>query len=160
MRHTRCGKLRYTARLVIPLESFGHRLNIHPAVNKRTRNRKRSRRRRPHFVRTQVAPRPRSSLAKRPAPRASCAPRVLRTARPAPRASFLRDAAWDSNHLDAGHGRLLCTRMHSLSAARRVPRKLVRGQDAQVVQVGKVRRWQGAQVGNKRKLVCGLMLAL
>ena len=34
LRHTRCGKLRFAARLVIPLEPFGHRLNIHPAVNK------------------------------------------------------------------------------------------------------------------------------
>jgi hypothetical protein len=70
-------------------------------------------------------------------------------ARPAPRASFLRDAAWDSNHLDAGHGRLFYTRMHSLSAARRAPRKLVRGQDAQVVQVGKARRGQDAQVARR-----------
>ena len=36
MRHTRCGKFRYTARLVIPLEPFGHRLIIHPAVNKQS----------------------------------------------------------------------------------------------------------------------------
>ena len=72
-------------------------------------------------------------------------PSVLRPTPPAPRASFLRDAACDSNHLDAGHGRLFYTRMHSLSAARRVPRKLVRGR-GQDTQVGKARRWQARKL--------------
>ena len=35
LRHTRSGNLRKTARLTIPLESLGHRLNFHPAVKKR-----------------------------------------------------------------------------------------------------------------------------
>lgn len=113
LRHTRCGQILYTARIVTELEPFGHRLNIHPAVNKRTRNRKRSRRRRRPFVGRRSLP-----VLDRRFPhvlrQASCAPRVLR---PAPASSPRRSPA--SEDLDAGHGRWDAMRHKNTQPGRR-----------------------------------------